>query len=677
MNLKNFINLTNLNKSFSSKVYAAVLGMLILLTCAFTLLSLQSQRRSIEQEIVRDGGILAGILADNVRLGIFAMDAGQLATSTAPTLEVSGVVGACVFSQDGQLLHRQALPAWEQSGICRQVQQAAVDASFLETPRQAHSVSDQLAVTFWKAVQAKPAQFSDEGLYFSGAKTGQADQPQRIGAVGVVFDREVIRKSMHQTLVRHALILLLFLGIGGFASYYLVQAVSRPLTRLVAEIRGREDLGEGRDELGLLSDSYTAMVEDLGESFATISELKEGLEDKVFELEQEIRRRQRTEESLRESEEKFRSISEGIADGVAIVRNGIIVWANKAFRAIFGCDAGNLASHDPALLMPQPGQRPGSPWLLECLGGTEAQVRFLALSRRDDGQEILVEVSARKMLFEGQEAIQVIVRDNTEQERAEKRKKEMELKALSQSKLASLGKIATGVAHEINQPLSYIRIAYESVLRDLEAQRLDPVEAGETLREALRQVSRITSITDHLRSFGRADTSLLLEEVSLPAVLANSLTLMSEILRLANVELTREIAEGLPPLRGNSVQLEQVFINLFQNSVDALSATRKRTIRVAMRQVGRMIETCFSDSGPGIPVADRPRIFEPFYSTKGGEDRTGLGLAIVSSIVREHGGTITYRELPGWGASFEMLLPARRDEGGNGSGALGQGPDNI
>ena len=644
-----------LTRSFSGKVFASVLGMLILLTCTFTLFSLLSQRENFERELTRDGRILAGVLADNTRLGLFAQDSDQLAAAVEIALGVKDVAGACVFDLKGQLRQRKTSPAWEQTEICRRLPPVDPKPVLGETAPEPRQVEGEKTVMFWQPVLAKPGQFSEDTLFFPEAAGGRTDQPQRIGTVALAFDKGVIHKKIRKMLVQHALILVLFLVIGSLAAYYLVLAVTRPLSRLVGEIKAQGGVtGAGDDELGMLSDTFGSMVQTLGSSFATINELKSGLERKVGELEQEIRKRQRSEAALRESEEKFRSISERIADGVAIVRGGVFVWANHAFCVIFDCCASELAGQDAATLLPQPGQRSGSPWLMDCLGGKEAQVRYLTPCRRGDGAEILVEVNARKIVFEHQEGIQVIVRDITEQDRAERERKELEIKALAQSKLASLGKIATGVAHEINQPLTYIRIAYESALRDMDRQQFDPAEAREYFHEALRQVGRITLITDHLRSFGRSDSSLF-AEVSLPEVLANSLTLMGETLRLADITLEREIGQELPRVWGNSVQLEQVFINLFQNSVDALALSTDKRIRVRLRQENGMLEALFSDSGPGIPPEARENIFTPFYSTKG-EDRTGLGLAIVSTIIREHGGTIVYRVLPGWGASFVVLL---------------------
>lgn len=664
-------------RSFSGRVFACLLGMMILLTCTLNLLSLKAQQKNFKSQIQKDGTILATVLANNARLGIFARDSQQLAAAVRTILDVEGIAGACVFDRAGQLLNRETRPAWERTEICRG--SAKEPAGFLEQMNNSGQVlhfEDGKTIGFWRAVLAKQDTYSEESLYFQDDPGRSGGKENIIGYVEVVFDKEPILKYSEGILTRNFLTLIVFLAIGSFAAYFIVKGVTRPLNQLLDTLRAQGLADQAREDMDSLSDTFSSLVKKLGNSFATINELKTGLEDKIHELEQEIRSRHQTEINLRESEEKFRTISEGIADGVAIVRKGAFVWANRAFCAIFDCCGSELVGKNAEILLPQPGKQQVNPWLLDCLGGMEKQVRYLTLTRRVDGQEILVEVKAQQIMFENQKSIQVIIRDVTEQDRAETRRKELEVKALAQSKLASLGKIATGVAHEVNQPLSYIRIAYESALRDLEEQRFDPEQIRESFQEGLRQVGRITMITEHLRNFGRADTSLF-AEVRLPEVLTSSLTLMAETLRLANVSLEVDIAEDLPLLMGNSVQLEQVFINLFQNSTDAMEQASVKKILVTMRPAGNMIETCFTDSGPGIALDARQKIFEPFYSTKHGQDRTGLGLAIVNSIIRGHGGTIAYREQPGWGANFVIMLPAGTEAEGGSSGALGQGPDYI
>jgi PAS domain S-box-containing protein len=238
-------------------------------------------------------------------------------------------------------------------------------------------------------------------------------------------------------------------------------------------------------------------------------------------------------------------------------------------------------------------------------------------------------------------------------------RQKFEANALAHAHLVSLGEIATGIAHELNQPLSYIKVLYEATLRDIEERRLDLKELQTDCTEALRQVSRIGTIIDHLRLFGRSDSKEY-ATVQLGAVLDNALILLNERLRLKNIHLSRQLADGLQPVFGNSSQLEQVFINLFQNSIYALHQQKDGRIHVSMRNEADRVVVRFSDNGPGVPIELQKKIFEPFFTTKTVGDGTGLGLSIVYGIVAEHQGTIVCESEPDQGVTFILSLPQRR-----------------
>lgn len=652
----NLLFFTKLKKSFSAKVMACFLGAMIFVTGTFTFFILQSQQRYLKNEIITDGKMLTGISANNVRLGIFAQDTRLVAASLKNSIGMEGVVGACVYDESGQLLYREVKPAWDNATIC--LKDETIPTDFLGRMKESSQVlhvDTKKTMDFWSPVQARQQKFTEEVLFFDEGDNPPSAGTQIIGFVGVVFDKGPLEKSVREIVIKNILMLLVFLGVGCIAAYHLIQGVTKPLNRLVASIKPKDGVAKNAgDELGMLSDTFSGMVATLSESFDTITSLKEGLEKKVRELESEVARRRQSESDLRESEEKFRSISEGIADGVAIVINGRFTWVNNAFRVIFGYLPDELAGRDAEDLLPEISE------VQQRIDGTEEHAHYQIESRRKDAQRIVVEVNAQSVVFDRQDALQVIVRDITETVEAEKKRQELEVRALGQSKLASLGKIATSVAHEINQPLSYIKIAEESLLRDLENQQLDLEETKGYCRESLRQVDRITAITEHLRSFGRTDTTQF-ADLRLPDVLANSLILMGESLRLANITLVQEIEENLPFIHGSSVKLEQVFINLIQNSVDAMADCGDKKIMISMRQAGDIIEMSLADTGPGISSDVLEHIFEPFFTTKRLEDRTGLGLGIVSNIIKEHQGTIEYRRKEGWGASFVIMLPMSKE----------------
>jgi PAS domain S-box-containing protein len=651
----NLLFFTQIRKSFSAKVMACFLGAMILITGTFTFFILHSQQSYLRNEIIKDGKMLAAISANNVRLGIFAKDTRLVADSLTNSIGMEGVVGACVYDESGQLLYRETKPAWDNATIC--LKDEAIPPDFLDRVKKSSQVlhvDTKKTMDFWSPVQAGPQKFTEDVLFFADGDNHQSAGTRIIGVVGVVFDKDPLEKSVREIVIKNILMLLFFLSVGCIAAYHLIQGVTRPLNRLVANINPKDGVAvDTRDELGMLSDTFSGMVATLGESFDTITSLKDGLEKKVRELESEVARRRQSESDLRESEEKFRSISENIADGVAIVSDGRFVWVNKAFRVIFGFLPDELPGRDAEDLLPEIRA------VQQRMGGMEEHARYLVESRRND-ERIIVEVNARRVVFAKQDALQVIVRDITETVEAEKKRQELEVRALGQSKLASIGKIATSVAHEINQPLSYIKIAEESILRDLENQQLDLEETKEYCMESLRQVDRITAITDHLRSFGRTDTTQF-ADVRLPDVLKNSLILMGESLRLANITLVQEIEDNFPFINGSSVKLEQVFINLIQNSVDAMADRGDKKIMIAMRRAGDMVEMSLADTGPGISPDVLEHIFEPFFTTKRLEDRTGLGLGIVNNIIKEHQGTIEYRQQEGWGASFVIMLPKSKE----------------
>ena len=239
----------------------------------------------------------------------------------------------------------------------------------------------------------------------------------------------------------------------------------------------------------------------------------------------------------------------------------------------------------------------------------------------------------------------------------EKQRRAVEIKLLAQSKLASLGEIATGIAHELNQPITYIKIITESIRRDLQCSNLDLNELSEDMLESAKQIKRISKIIDHLRVFGREDpletSTLLLSET-----LKNSLILFGNKIANKHIKLNYDISEQLYPLEGNDTQLEQVMINLFQNSIDALDGTDAPEINISIHNNSNDVLFVFKDNGLGMNSQTMERIFEPFFTTKEVGKGTGVGLSIVYGIIKEHKGTIECESSPGQGTVFTITLPA-------------------
>ncbi len=245
--------------------------------------------------------------------------------------------------------------------------------------------------------------------------------------------------------------------------------------------------------------------------------------------------------------------------------------------------------------------------------------------------------------------------------------RQAEAQLIQSSKLASLGTLASGVAHELNQPLAIIRAIAQQNLEVLQKGELTPQEQAllqEDLQIIERQTARMSQIILHLRTFARKPSDTL-EPVNLNDVARNALILLREQLRQRGITLIEEYDKALPKVMGEANALEQIVINLLTNARDALEGTLDAQIRVATRSVERdgalWVELSVSDNGPGVPEAIRSQIFDPFFTTKDPNKGTGLGLAISLEIAQKHKGTLRL-EPTERGACFVLQLPAAQAE---------------
>jgi PAS domain S-box-containing protein len=269
----------------------------------------------------------------------------------------------------------------------------------------------------------------------------------------------------------------------------------------------------------------------------------------------------------------------------------------------------------------------------------------------------------------------IVAHDMREIKKLQEASQRIQLKMLAASKMATLGEISTGIAHEINQPLTFISSFIQGMLIDSKNGDLPLEEVLKDARTAYRQVQRIVNIIQHLRTFGRRD-DIVMRPVRLDEILNNTLLLLGERIRLSSIDLVSEVEKGPCTVMGNANQLEQVFINLLQNSIDALceksgpaadaapeasAPGRKKgliKIEIGRSKGGRHVYMSFSDNASGIPVEYLDKIYEPFFTTKEVGKGTGLGLSIAYGIIREHNGVISCESSPGEGSTFTIKIPA-------------------
>ena len=223
-------------------------------------------------------------------------------------------------------------------------------------------------------------------------------------------------------------------------------------------------------------------------------------------------------------------------------------------------------------------------------------------------------------------------------------------------KLATVGELTTGIAHELNNPLNNIGLFIGNAIDHVELGSADREAVLEELRHALQEVRRATAIITHLRTFGRA-APVSREPVRVNGVVRRSFSLLYEQLRLRQIEVGLDLCPEDPVVVGNAIQLEQVIINLLTNARDALAEAPQRLIHVESAVRDGTVEVLVRDTGPGIAEGLEQRIFDPFFTTKEVGAGTGLGLSIAYGILKDHGGTISVVKGSGQGATFLLRLP--------------------
>ena len=227
---------------------------------------------------------------------------------------------------------------------------------------------------------------------------------------------------------------------------------------------------------------------------------------------------------------------------------------------------------------------------------------------------------------------------------------------IQSSKLATLGEMATSVAHELNQPLNVIRMAAGNSRRKISKGIVDPEYLNDKLKRIEEQTARAAAIIDHMRMFGR-EAKERPGPVDPRNVVMNALSLMGEQLRLAGIEVATELPEKCAFIMGHTIQMEQVILNLLTNARDAMVENDKEAkITLRVFEDDKRIRIISEDTGGGIPEDVLSRIFEPFYTTKEMGKGTGLGLSVSYGIVRDMYGTIIAENIA-YGARFTITLP--------------------
>jgi two-component system NtrC family sensor kinase len=256
----------------------------------------------------------------------------------------------------------------------------------------------------------------------------------------------------------------------------------------------------------------------------------------------------------------------------------------------------------------------------------------------------------------------LVARAITEQlVRADREKAILDSNILQSSKMAALGKLAAGIAHEVNNPLAVIKEKAGWIRDLLQEEEIASSKNFREFEDAIKKieyhVDRARKVTHRLLGFARRMEPLQ-ETVDVNRVLDETVGFLENEARFRNIEIKREFSEDLPQIRSDSAQLQQVFLNILENAIDAVDKDGQILVRTSYSGNKDELLITIQDTGPGIPKEILPRIFDPFFTTKPTGEGTGLGLSVSYGIVEKLGGKITVESEEGKGAAFTIHLPA-------------------
>ncbi|MRR05610.1 MAG: PAS domain S-box protein [Deltaproteobacteria bacterium] len=399
----------------------------------------------------------------------------------------------------------------------------------------------------------------------------------------------------------------------------------------------------------------------------------------------DIRERKQAQQALRESEANYRTIFDAANDATFVFdpENGDMLDVNRKMCEMYGY------TRDEVLRLNVEDLSAGEPPytyqdVMKMIWKTKYNKSHMFdwLAKDRDGRLFWVEVNMKGAIIRGEYRVLAVVRDITERKAAEEENRKMQERLRQMDKMAAIGTLASGIAHEINNPnnfilsnAQFISDIWPDIIRimshyaeengEFYLGRLPFSEAQEFIPKLLDGLvegsHRINGIVTGLKDFARQEKTRLDQNVDINRVIEASLTMLQNQIRKHTDRFQCILAENLPPVTGSFQQLEQVIVNLIMNALQSLPGRDSGAFISSsyVKSIDQIIIKVM-DEGKGMPAEVQQAIFDPFFTTRLDSGGTGLGLSICFSIVKEHGGIIECESEPGRGSTFFVRLPVQQ-----------------